>query len=123
MLLHKQHLPQQLTNITLVHENKCKHDTTISHGRVLCHPILRRERICIRGNNGRNIWTHSIRLLSQPIPNKNITPFGYYPSKITPGIWHHKTRPIKFTILLYEFGVKYVNKEDAQHFLDFIEAN
>jgi hypothetical protein len=54
---------------------------------------------------------------------KNLTPFGYYPSKRTPGLWHHKTRPIKFSLVVDDFGVKYVNKNDAQHLLDSIQAN
>ena len=87
---------------------------------ILCHPLLRRERICICGNNGRNIWTRTIKLLSQPRPDKNISPFGYFPSKRTPGIWHQKTRPIKFTLVVDYSGVKYVNKEYSQHLLNSI---
>eukprot|EP00978_Attheya_sp_CCMP212_P015192 scaffold39147_cov55-Attheya_sp.AAC.5 len=44
---------------------------------------------------------------------KNLAPCGYYPSKRTPGLWHHKTRLI---------GVKYEKKEDVQHLLDSIAA-
>ena len=40
---------------------------------------------------------------------------GYYPSKYTPGLYLHKTRPISFTLVVDDFGVKYVNKEDALH--------
>jgi hypothetical protein len=54
---------------------------------------------------------------------KNLAPFGYYPSKRTPGLWHHTTRPTKFSLVVDDFGVKYVNKNDAQHLLDAIKAN
>ena len=40
---------------------------------------------------------------------------GYYPSKYTPGLYLHKIRPISFTLGVDDFGVKYVNKEDALH--------
>ena len=53
---------------------------------------------------------------------KNLAPFGYYPSKRTPGLWHHTTRPTKFSLVVDDFGVKYVNKNDAQHLLDAIKA-
>jgi hypothetical protein len=53
---------------------------------------------------------------------KNLAPYGYYPSKRTPGLWHHKTRPIKFSLVTDDFGVKYENKADAQHLLDSIKA-
>ena len=41
---------------------------------------------------------------------KNIAPFGYYLSKITSCIWHHKTGPIKFTLALDYLRGKYVKK-------------
>ena len=53
---------------------------------------------------------------------KNLAPYGYYPSKRTPGLWHHKTRSIKFSLVTDDFGVKYEKKEDAQHLLDSIAA-
>jgi hypothetical protein len=51
---------------------------------------------------------------------KNLAPFGYYPSNRTHGLWHHKTRNIKFSLVVDDFGVRYVKKEDAQHLLDSI---
>ena len=39
----------------------------------------------------------------------------YYPSKYTTGLYLHKTRPISFTLVAVDFGVKYVNKSDALH--------
>ena len=40
---------------------------------------------------------------------------GYYASKFTPGLFLHQTRPISFTLVVDDFGVKYVNKADALH--------
>ena len=40
---------------------------------------------------------------------------GYYLSKYTPGLYLHKTRPISFTLVVDDFGIKYVNKSDALH--------
>jgi len=40
---------------------------------------------------------------------------GYYPSRFTPGLYLHKTRPISFTLVVDDFGVKYINKDDALH--------
>jgi hypothetical protein len=53
---------------------------------------------------------------------KNLAPYIYYPSKRTPGLWHHKTRSIKFSLATDVFGVKYEKKEDAQHLLDSVAA-
>ena len=40
---------------------------------------------------------------------------GYHQSKYTPGLFLHETRPISFTLVVDDFGVKYTNKEDALH--------
>lgn len=52
---------------------------------------------------------------------KHLKPFGYYPSKTTAGLWHHKTRPITFTLIVDDFGNSVVNKEDADHLVNAIE--
>ena len=35
---------------------------------------------------------------------------GYTQSKVTPGFWTHAWRPISFTLVVDDFGVKYVVK-------------
>ena len=35
----------------------------------------------------------------------------------TPGLWKHVSRPISFTLVVDDFGVKYVNKKNADHFV------
>lgn len=40
---------------------------------------------------------------------------GYYQSKIVPGLWKHTTWPIQFTLVVDDFGVKYVGQEHAEH--------
>lgn len=52
---------------------------------------------------------------------KNLAPHGYYPSKRTPGLWLHKTCPISFTLVVDNFGVKYMNKKDINHLFDIIK--
>jgi hypothetical protein len=34
-----------------------------------------------------------------------------------PGLWNHKTRHILFTLVVDDFGVKYVNKDDVNHLI------
>jgi hypothetical protein len=36
-------------------------------------------------------------------------------SKLVPGLWKHGTRPIQFTLVFNDFGVKYIGKEHVQH--------
>ena len=46
---------------------------------------------------------------------KVIAAAGYTPSKFTPGLYRHATRPIVFSLVVGVFGVKYTRKEDAEH--------
>ena len=38
---------------------------------------------------------------------------GYTQSKTTPGLWKHEWRPITFSLVADDFGVKYVGDEHA----------
>jgi hypothetical protein len=44
-----------------------------------------------------------------------LVPFRYYPARHTPGLWLHTTRLISFSLIVDDFTVKYVGKENAQH--------
>jgi hypothetical protein len=46
---------------------------------------------------------------------------GYYECKHTPGLWRHLTRPISFTLVVNDFGVKYVGKEHVNHLIKCIK--
>ena len=48
----------------------------------------------------------------------HLAKFRYKPSTITLGLWWHQTRPLQFSLVLYDFGVKYEFQEDITHFLD-----
>jgi len=46
---------------------------------------------------------------------KRLAPHGYYEVKHTPGLWRHTWRPLTFTLVVDDFGIKYVGKEHAEH--------
>ena len=46
---------------------------------------------------------------------------GYYECKHTPGLWRHLTRPISFTLVVNDFGVKYVGREHVNHLIKRIK--
>ena len=52
-------------------------------------------------------------------PNKH----GYQQSKLVPGLWKHNTRPIYFTLIVNNFGVKYTRQEDVNHLKTVLEHN
>ena len=48
---------------------------------------------------------------------KKISPHGYFEVKHTPGMWTHITRPIQFTLVVDDFGVKYTKQKVSEHLL------
>jgi hypothetical protein len=57
-------------------------------------------------------------LLKQPL-NKH----GYSQSKLVPGLWKHVMRPILFTLVVDDFGVKYVGKEHVDHLMTVLQEH
>ena len=53
---------------------------------------------------------------------RKLEPHGYLEHENTPGLWYHKTRPVSFTLVVDDFGVKYVGKEHAQHLIDCLKS-
>ena len=49
---------------------------------------------------------------------RNLKPHGYYPCKYTPGLWRHNNQALTFSLVVDDFGIKYVHKEDVQHLYD-----
>ena len=62
-------------------------------------------------------------ILAQKLLEKRLNEHGYFQSKTTPGLWTHKWRPICFTLVVDDFGVKYVGREHAEHLLKVIKDN
>ena len=46
---------------------------------------------------------------------KHLAPFEYAPVKHMPVLWAHRSRPISFTLVVDNFGIKYINPADAEH--------
>jgi hypothetical protein len=52
---------------------------------------------------------------------KQLDPHGYNKCKQMPGLWKHKTRHISFTLVVDNFGVNYVSKDDVNHLIKFLK--
>ena len=51
----------------------------------------------------------------------HLQPRGYYPIPGTSGLWRHKTRRTIFCLCVDDFGIKYFNKDDVEHFKDSLK--
>ena len=50
--------------------------------------------------------------------SKHLLDADFYASEHTPGLWQHRTRPIQFSLVVDDFGVKYVGKQNTQFLID-----
>ena len=62
-------------------------------------------------------------LMANVLLEKRLNKKGYYQSKLVPGLWKHKTRPIQFALTVDDFAVKYVGKEHALHLKSVLEQH
>jgi hypothetical protein len=62
-------------------------------------------------------------LLANELLAKRLNKHGYQQSKLVPGLWKRDTRPIQFTLVVDDFGVKYVGEEHAQHLKNTLEQH
>jgi hypothetical protein len=60
-------------------------------------------------------------IIAQELLAKRLKEHGYSQSETTPGLWKHEWRPIMFSLVVDDFGVKYVGEEHAQHLLKTIQ--
>ena len=47
--------------------------------------------------------------------------FGFPPVPRTPALWKHNTKPIWFSLVVDDFGVKYIGKENSDHLIQALQ--
>jgi hypothetical protein len=62
-------------------------------------------------------------ILTNKVLQHNLAKDGYHPTTHTHGLWTHYTRPISFSLVVDDFGVKYVGQEHAEHLMTCINKN
>ena len=59
-------------------------------------------------------------IIAQQLLKKQLEKHGYRQSEKTPGLWKHDTRPVSFSLVVDNFGIKYVGEENAKHLLETV---
>ncbi|KAL7460034.1 hypothetical protein ACHAXS_000500 [Conticribra weissflogii] len=62
-------------------------------------------------------------ILANKLLKKILKPHGYYEVPNTTGLFNHITQSIQFTLVVDDFGVKYVGKHHAQHLANILKEN
>ena len=55
--------------------------------------------------------------------NKNLAQNGYQPCKHTTSLWKHETRKIIFALVVDDFGIKYIVKENFDNLLNYLKED
>ena len=59
-------------------------------------------------------------IIAQQLLKERLNKHGYRQSQTTPGLWTHDTRPICFSLVVDDFGVKYVGEENTKTLLETV---
>ena len=62
-------------------------------------------------------------IIAQKLLEECLKAAGYSQSKITHGYWKHDWRPISFTLVLDDIGVKYIGKEHVMHLINTLNKD
>jgi hypothetical protein len=62
-------------------------------------------------------------ILANELLQRNLANDGYRPKTLTHGLWTHDTRPISFSLVVDDLGVKYVGREHAEHLMACIRKS
>jgi hypothetical protein len=60
-------------------------------------------------------------ILANELLQRNLAKDGHRPTQHTHGLWTHDTRPISFSLVVDDFGVKYVGREHTEHLMECIK--
>jgi hypothetical protein len=94
--------------------------------------VLEEYKLKEKANKNGNIYIRAKRgmcglpqagLLANKLLKKYLNKHGYQQSKLVSGLWKQDTRLIQFTLVVNDFGVKYIGKEHAQHLINELDEH
>ena len=62
-------------------------------------------------------------ILAQKLLEERLNKHGYMQNKAIPGLWTHQLRLISFTLVVDDFGIKYVGQEHAMHLISSLKEH
>jgi hypothetical protein len=62
-------------------------------------------------------------IIAQELLKEQLKKTGCTQSKFTPGYWKHEWCPISFTLVVDNFGVKYIGKEHVMHLIRVLKEH
>jgi hypothetical protein len=62
-----------------------------------------------------------VGIIAQELLSTRLKEHRYNQSKTTPGLWTHEWCPITFSLVVNDFGVKYIGEEHTQHLIQAVQ--
>ena len=59
--------------------------------------------------------------MANKLLKERLAEHGYFELPHTPGLFMHKTRPIWFTLVVDDFGIKYIGRQHADHLINVLK--
>ena len=84
--------------------------------------VNRQSMICIEVTK-RMYGLPQAGLLANELLEQRLNKHGYFQSKLVPGLWKHTPRPIFFTLIIDDFGIKYIGKEHVEHLMTVLQEH
>jgi hypothetical protein len=62
-------------------------------------------------------------ILANKLLKKQLASHGYFELPHTPGLWKHVNRPVQFTLVVDDFGIKFVGQEHLNHLITALKEH
>ena len=85
------------------------------------HPLIHNNHVLVEIRKGM-YGLPQAGILANDRLQKHLAKAGYSPTPHTPGLYRHHTRPIAFSLVVDDFGVKYVGRPHAEHLVDTLQS-
>eukprot|EP00957_Ditylum_brightwellii_P155082 11805044-Ditylum_brightwellii.AAC.1 len=62
-------------------------------------------------------------ILANKLLTKRLLEHGYYLVQHTPRLWRHKWRPVKFALVVDDFGIKLTGDKHVEHLVEALQQH
>ncbi|KAL7487981.1 hypothetical protein ACHAW6_013560 [Cyclotella cf. meneghiniana] len=69
----------------------------------------------------RNVCLPQVGSLGHDLLEQRLNKQGYNQRQIIPGLWKHKNQSIMFTLVVDDFGIKYMTDKDLDHIIKMLQ--
>ena len=117
----KEFLPRYPVGQVRIHENARQLDPTEIHQREQPHVKIKNGYLYMEILRGMYGLPQAGVLANKLL--KECLLHGYHETTHTPGLFYHETRPIWFTLVVDDFGIKVVGDTNANHLVRTLEQD